>query len=329
MSKFKVINLMIFLLIILFCLNGCASKKSYSQKSFYIMGSSVNIQIDPNYENAKSVFSGCEHLLNLLEKELSPDVEWSDIWLINEFDEVSLRSIHSKALLETALNISEMCPSFDITSGAYVDIWNRAQQEGVLPKNDEIISARDAVGYENLSMSGKKIIKTSSDVKINIDGIVNGYIADVVAEYLEGAGVKYGIVYVGNCVAVFGELPQDTAFKIEITNRDQVVLGYVYLTEGALCVTHSNDRTFEINDESYCHWISPFDGYPVSLEKESVVIVADSAAVANALSTGNFISNTYVDEFYLSSEIDFEYIAIINKIESISDGLAAQFEYVD
>lgn len=329
MAKFKAFCLIIFLFTILFCLNGCSTKSSYSQKSFYIMGETVKIQIDPKYEKTKSLFKGCENLLDSLEKELSPDNEQSDFWLINEFPEVSLRSIHSKELLETAFEISEMCPNFDLTVGAYVDIWNRAAEEGVSPTAEDILSARNAVGYDKLSMSGKRVIKPSLDIKINVDGIVYGYVADMLVDYLEESGVKYGIVYVGNCAAVFGKLPQDSAFKIAVTNREQTIIGYIYLTEGAMCTTHSTDRIFNVGEESYCGWISPFSGYPVSLEKESVVIVAESAAVANALSTGNFISDTYVDEFYLCSEIDFEYIAIINKVESISDGIAGQFEYVD
>lgn len=319
----------ILLLCVLYPLSGCSSRSSYTRKSFFAMDTTVEIKIDPNFEYAKTVFDNCEKILKRLEQALSRTIHGNDVWKINEYTEVAELSNDTVAVIEVALSVSELCSGFDITTASLTDLWQKCANRGTLPTNDEIIIARSAVGYDKLKISGNTLKKESEAVKIDLGGIAKGYAADVLVDYLKSAGVQYGIVSFGSCVAVFGELDNGVAFKIGIKDPSDTskLIGYVYMTEGVLSVTGDYERFVEISGEKYHHVLSPSNGYPVNNGTHSVVVICDNGAIADALSTGLFVRGE-CEDLYENGDIDFECIFIGDYGIKMTDGMTNSFELI-
>lgn len=319
------------MLAITFILSGCSSKKSDYKKFFYIMGETVEIQIDPDCPNGELILDSCQSVLDELEKELSDERIGNDIYNINEFSRVTVLSLHAQNIIKTALDISELCPGFDITTAPLVDIWDQAQANRYVPNRDEVNEVLKSVGHDKINISNR-VVEKFPGVTINLDGIINGYVADTLVDHLKTSGVKYGIVYVGDCAAVFGEMPTDSAFKVAIKN-DAEIVGYVYMSEGALCSVQITDDELDIDGKKYCRWISPFDGYPAGFHspcrQQSITVINPSAAVANALAVDLIVRNIPIKDAHMMSEIEFDYISISDGVVYVSDGIANAFEPLD
>ena len=295
------------------------------------MGKSVEIKIDPQYSNTKTVFKGCSKKLDQLEGALSNQNIGSDIWKFNEYETVALQSNYSVDIIELALEINELYPVFDITKAPLYDFWDKCQENGTVPSLKEVSSVRNAVGSEKLSLVNKTISKKSPDVKIDLSEIIDGYIADMLIDYLKSCNVSYGMVSVGNCVAVFGELPLGAAFKIGVknpTNPSQLI-GYIYLEEGAVFVANDYDEFYTIGGKKYSRYISLSDGYPVSHSVHSVIVVSDSGAVANALAASIFIMQGGFQDVYKNQDFEFECMTIGDNGIKMSDGIVENFEYIN
>lgn len=311
---------------------GCTSPSSaYAQKSFYCMGKSVEIKIDPQYSNTKTVFNGCSKKLDQLEGALSSQNAGSDICKINEYETVALQSKYSVEIIELALKINELYPVFDITKAPLYDFWDKCQENGTVPNLEEVASIRNAVGSEKLSLVNKTISKKSPDVRIDLSEIIDGYIADVLVDYLKSYKVSYGMVSVGNCVAVWGELPLGAAFKIGVQDPadPSQMIGYIYLKEGAVFVANDYDEFYTIGGKKYSRYISLSNGYPVSSSVHSVIVVSDSGAVANALATSIFTMQGGFQDMYKNEDFEFECITIGDNGIKMSDGIVKNFEYIN
>ncbi|MGI6167195.1 MAG: FAD:protein FMN transferase [Eubacteriales bacterium] len=317
------------ILIILLAFPSCGRQK-YLSHTIWGMDTLVTVKIDKNTPDAERIFSDCEAILKSLDSKMSRTNPESDISRVYDAVDSAEVSDDTAAVIRIALEVSEIVGGyFDITVLPYVKMWESCGEEDKLPDPDYVRSLGSAVGYEKITLQGSTVQKSDKHTRIDLGGIGKGYAADKLVEYLISSGVEYGLVSFGSNVAVFGEKPDGSEYKIGIKNPSNTseVVGYILISSGVLSVTGDYERYVVIGGEKYHHVINPFDGYPADTGLHSVVVICGTGAIADALSTALFVMGKEAAlELYASGKIKFEALFIGDDGISWTPGLAAKFE---
>jgi thiamine biosynthesis lipoprotein len=213
--------------------------------------------------------------------------------------------------------------AFDPTVGPLVALWRRAGEENRLPTDDQIAQSRALVGVDKVEILIAEVPREPQDLsggpaggapaaggpvramsmvslmqgmKLDLGGIAKGYIVGRMAQRLKQAGATAGLVAAAGDIYAFGERPaglggepgrlwgvavQDPRypddpnhFYTRIHVRDQAVdtSGHYY-------------RGYAIEGRRYSHIIDPRTGRPVDERLASVTVVAQDAALSDALAT--------------------------------------------
>ncbi|CAA9537750.1 MAG: FAD:protein FMN transferase, partial [uncultured Segetibacter sp.] len=107
---------------------------------------------------------------------------------------------------------------FDITILPLVEAWGfGAKAFKSIPDSATIRSLISCVSSEFLQLKKDQLIKLKPCVKIDVNGIAQGYSVDVITDFLAGSGVNNYIVEVGGEIRVRGKKqPDNASFKIGI-----------------------------------------------------------------------------------------------------------------
>lgn len=198
---------------------------------------------------------------------------------------------HTYNILETALAVSNASKgAFDVTIAPISSLWDFHQ--GILPDRKDIQSRLGLVGWQNLLFdpNTKTLTKTKDGVAIDLGGAAKGYAADQAAEILKMHGVPYGLLNLGGNIYVFGTNPNRKDGLWEVGIQTPFADGGTYskthtLASGAVVTSGIYQRNFTQDGVLYHHILDPKTGFPVTNELASVTICADSALLADCLST--------------------------------------------
>lgn len=171
-------------------------------------------------------------------------------------------------------------------------------------------------------LDNNEVYLTKSCAMLDVGSVAKGYTTDLVAQDLEKAGLKSGILNAGGNVAVIGEKPGGKPFKVGIADPF-ASSDYVAIVDAkSTNVVTSGDyqRYYEIDGVKYNHIIDPDTLRPAD-KYLSVSIVIKDGFLADYLTTELFMLDEKTIE-KISKDYDFEYI-IIHKDSKItySEGL--------
>jgi thiamine biosynthesis lipoprotein len=147
------------------------------------------------------------------------------------------------------------------------------------------------VGMNKVRISGKKLIKDSPGIILDMNGIAQGYSVDVVCHFFDSQGIKNYMVEIGGEVRAKGKNDKGKLWRIGVdrpsyTDNPGENLQVVLLLENKAVTTAGNYRNYiEENGVKYSHIIDPHTGNPVKNRLLSVSIVADNALTADAYDT--------------------------------------------
>lgn len=325
----RYISVSLAILCILLTTPSCGRQR-YLSHTTWGMDTLVTIKIDKNTPDAELIFSECDAILSSLDSLMSRTNPESEVSRVNAVAGSAEVSAHTAAIIRTALEVSELTGgSFDITVLPYVLMWERCGAENKLPDPGYIKELGDAVGYEKISLDGNTVKKSNENTRIDLGAIAKGYACDRLVEYLVSAGVKYGLVSFGSNVAVIGEKPDGSEYRIGIKDPADTsrVAGYVSMSSGVLSVTGDYERYVVIDGERYHHVINPFSGYPADTDLHSVAVICETGVLADALSTALFVMGKEAAlGLYESGKIKFEALFIGDGEISRTPGLERKFE---
>lgn len=271
---------------------------------------------DMSYEELEKecylIITDAFKLCSEYENMLSKTIETSDIARINNAGGNAVTvSDETVEVLKKGMEFGGLSDGvFDITIGKATDLWDfhdnleTGHEGGTVPSEKDLKEAISHVNYKNIKIEGNRVSLIDPETEINLGGIAKGYIADKVAEYLEGRGVVSAIVDLGgNIVALGGKPPQivvsadagDTAdeqteFKVGIkdpTADDGSLLGIVTCKNKTVVTSGTYERYFEKDGVKYHHILDVNTGYPVDTDVLSVTIISDrgNSADCDGLST--------------------------------------------
>lgn len=182
--------------------------------------------------------------------------------------------------------------AFDITILPLLKVWGFKGSEPRLPRPEEIQSLLPRVGSNYLLLDPKrqKVGFRLPDMGIELAGIGRGYTCDRVIEFLKAQGISQALVNVGGTIGAVGNSPEGRAWRVGLRHpRDPTrTLRVISLTNEAVSTRGDYEKFFVLNGRRYSHILNPQTGYPAT-ESVAVSVIAPSAFLADALSTGFFV----------------------------------------
>ena len=269
------------------------------------MGTSYKIQLleVPGEEDPGVLADKVQTILSRLDREIfstyAPNSELSRLnnHAVGTPFAVSREMLDVLMLARTVF--SSTSGAFDPTVGPLVSLWGFGPKMSLtelnLPGSSDVEEALSRVGFEHLLIdeASSEVVKTR-DVMIDLSAIAKGYAVDQIGRLLDEQGSDSYFIEIGGELKIKGvradgsnwvpaiEAPSDRAFEVyEIFSN----LGQ------SIAVAGSGDyrNYFEVDGVRYSHEIDPRTGRPVRHHLAAAYVIADSAALADALATAYMV----------------------------------------
>lgn len=196
---------------------------------------------------------------------------------------------HLNAVVRKSLLVSRATGGiFDITVLPLMTAWGFGA--GISSATDSVpVSAIMAhVGSAHLRLSKGFLHKDDPQVKIDVNGIAQGYSVDLVAAFLERHEIRNYLVEIGGELRVLGnKQPGNVPFRIGIEapavhqNDEEVIKRIIQVRYGAV-TTSGNYRNYHLNKgKKISHLLDARTGYPVGNELIAVTVWAPDAITAD------------------------------------------------
>lgn len=203
-------------------------------------------------------------------------------------------SADTLTVLEAAAQASEWTGGkFDITFGTLAGLWKfDHDQDSTIPSQHAIAAHLPLIDYRfvKVDRAARTASVTTAGTRIHLGGIGKGYAVDRAAVILRARGLSDFLIQSGGDLYVAG-LNNGAPWKLGIADPRGTggqTFATVALSNGTLSTSGDYERFFITDGVRYHHLIDPDSGRPATATR-SVTIVADSAMLADVLSTGVFI----------------------------------------
>ena len=203
-------------------------------------------------------------------------------------------SVDTLSVLEAAAQASEWTGGkFDITFGALAEIWKfDHDQDNTVPSQEAIDARLPFVDYRlvQVDRAARTAFISKAGARIHLGGIGKGYAVDRAAAILRERGLRDFLIQSGGDLLVAGT-NGGKPWKLGIGDPRGAAgqtFATVEMTDGTFSTSGDYERFFIKDGIRYHHIIDPDLGRPATATR-SVTIVADSAMLADVLSTGVFL----------------------------------------
>lgn len=199
-------------------------------------------------------------------------------------------------LLQTAKTLHQQTHgAFDIAAGAQIRLWRECRAVHRIPSDSELTEVLQQTGSQHLQLDDRRSSVQFSAPGLTLDpgAIGKGFALDEATDWLmwmEGRPEDF-LVHGGHSSLVArGNHAELRGWPVGIGNPlfTQKRLGTVLLRNQAMSTSGSNIQFFRHEGRRYGHILDPRTARPVD-GMLSVTVFADSAAVADALSTAFFV----------------------------------------
>lgn len=267
---------------------------------------------------------------------LSRTLEKSDLFRVNRCagDMVEVRKGTWEAI-RSGLRFCEKSEGFfDVTMGAVTELWDFNKE--IIPEKHILEEAITHVDWRKVilekasSEGGEHYFVKLEDPKAVLDlgGCAKGFIADRICERLKEREIAHAFVNLGGNVAVFGEKPDKTPWRIGIKDPFDTdrIRGISTLSEGSVVTSGLYERCFTQNGRFYHHILDVKTGYPVETDIAGVSVIAKSSRDADGFSTTLFALGSEAALNFTERTPEIEAIIITKEEKTVvSSGLANLF----
>jgi len=179
--------------------------------------------------------------------------------------------------------------TFDVTIGALTQLWRKAKKENRSPSEAEIKAAKDLTGFKNLTTNemSKTISFKKPGIRLDFGGIVPGYIAQRVIDFLKTKNINIALVDASGDIVMSDAPPGKDGWTIGINlpeNENEIWDKKLELKNFAVSTSGDVYRYTIHNGIKYSHIIVPRTGYGVTSQR-NVTVIAKYGADADWLAT--------------------------------------------
>ncbi|MDB5939473.1 MAG: ApbE family lipoprotein [Polaromonas sp.] len=181
--------------------------------------------------------------------------------------------------------------AFDVTVQPLWTAFEQAAGRKALPSPEAVTAARAAVGWQHLSVSGDAIRLARPGMGVTLNGIAQGFAADLVRTRLQALGVNHALVNAGEWTAL-GRPDTERPWLLGLQDpRDaQALIARLALDGRSIAVSADNECSFSA-DRVHHHIFDPRTGYSPA-ELACVAVAAPSCALADALTKVMFAAGS-------------------------------------
>lgn len=261
-------------------------------KEFKIAGFAQGTTYHITYYAADSFVTKkmADSILNKLDSSLSIYKTYSLISQFNNTEKSIEMDAHVGFVVQRSLNIFRQTNGIsDITVFPLVNAWGFGPQRvSAQPDSNDIKNILPCVGSGKLHIAANHLFKDLPCVKIDVNGIAQGYSVDVIACFLEEKGVKDYLVEIGGELRIKGyKQPFARKFQIGIEapadNRfdEPILQKIVELDKGAITTSGNYRKYHSSGGKTVAHLMDPTTGYPFQNEMISATVYAKDAITAD------------------------------------------------
>ncbi|MEM7292330.1 MAG: FAD:protein FMN transferase, partial [Pseudomonadota bacterium] len=237
-----------------------------------------------------------EHRLRKLEGIFSTYADNSDLTRFNR--QQPMRWIDAPSeLIEVTRVASQLFTlssgAFDPTVGPLVELWGFGAKpsSASVPQKASIDAMLERVGMNAIewrTQPRSQLRSLNSNVQLDYSALAKGYAVDEICELLNIAGLQDYLVDIGGEIRVRGKNPNREPWRIGLESPAttfQKSQPSVVLDDAALATSgrYRNNRTIE--GHRFSHIIDPRTGSPIAHELQSVSVLSQTAALADAYAT--------------------------------------------
>ncbi len=233
-----------------------------------------------------------DSLLKAFDQSVSLWVPNSVLSRINRNDSTVVLDKHFIGNFKLSEEISRKTKgAFDATVSPLVEVWGFGFESREKVDKKLVDSLLPLVNYKRIRLIDGKIVKEDPRIRLDFNGIAQGYSDDVVGRFLEHFGIKNYLIDIGGEVKARGEKPNGKLWKIGIEkpapnkNADRTLKAVIALKDRSVATSGSYRKYFEENGVRYSHTIDPATGYPVQHSLLSVSVLANNTGAADAYAT--------------------------------------------
>lgn len=192
--------------------------------------------------------------------------------------------------LETAFEVAERTDgAFDPTVGPLVRLWGFRPKEPRLPSDAAIEAAMASVGRRRVEVGeeASSVRFLAKGMEIDLGGIGKGCALDLARERALAAKATGGLLDLGGNLLVFGEPPGGGRWKVGIRDPERrgALAAVVEIERGSVATSGNYETKHVIEGRVIGHILDASTGRPADTDVISATALAESAAVADALST--------------------------------------------
>lgn len=235
--------------------------------------------------------SQIDSILNKIDTSLSVYNPQSLITRFNNSAGGIVMDNHFKAVLQQSLRTWQQTGGiFDVTVLPLVQAWGFGPKKtDHLPDSAAIRQLMTCVSSKYLQIKGNRLLKRKPCVKIDVNGIAQGYAVDVLAAFLEAHQIYNYLVELGGEIRIKGhKQPGNEKMKIGIEAPGEDDFGMsmmqkiLAVDEGAITTSGSYRKFYESEGKKISHIIDARTGWPAQNELVSVTVFAKDAMTADA-----------------------------------------------
>ncbi len=222
--------------------------------------------------------------------------------------------------------------AFDITSAPLWQLWGFARREGKIPEEQKIKDILPNIGMQNIRLNeeDRSIAFDREGVSLNFGGIGKGIALDCtqqifnrqeLSDYLIQGGQSSALAWGGRLGdGNAAEKPEKSVksvkplscWTIGVTHplRPNRYLAQLHLHNCALGTSGSQYQFFRYRGKRYSHILDPRTGLP-ALGLLSTIVLAPSAAMADALSTAFFVLGPDKTDLYCRNHPEISALLLV------------------
>ena len=317
----------------------CGAAGHYEQpvRAYHITGLAQGTTYQVTYYATDSLATKAQvdSILSVIDSSLSIYKSYSLISRFNRAESAVDMDEHMTRVINKSIETYYQTEGiFDITVQPLVQAWGFGTKKAEkLPDSATIRSLKQCVDSRFLLVQGNRLIKTKPCVKIDVNGIAQGYSVDVLAAFLENKHIRNYIVELGGEIRLKGHRqPGNEKMKIgiEAPGEDEFQLSLlqkiISLDSGAITTSGSYRKFYESEGKKISHIINPATGYSVQNELISVTVYAPDAITADAYDNALMVMGVQKSIAFVEQRKEMAAYFIYRKQDgSIADTASSRF----
>lgn len=229
-----------------------------------------------------------DSILDKIDSSLSLYKPWSLINQFNNSNDGVVVDKHFANVIKKAQKVYKKTNGlFDITIYPLTEAWGFGPEKmDSVPGPATVKQLLSCVDSRLLYWKGKKLMKKKPCVKMDANGIAQGYSVDVLADFFEQNGIQNYLIELGGEIRVKGRKHGNEKMSVGIEAPGEesdfsMIEKIIYLDKGAITTSGNYRRYYESNGKKISHLLNPKTGYSLQNELISVTVYAKDAMTAD------------------------------------------------